>query len=83
MNVSYDEEILKLIFGKYGPIKDCLIIPEKKASIMEFLTLSSAVIHKNNYKIYQYFIYSIYNLRKKHMKNTIKKMKMGRNSMKV
>lgn len=43
LNVSYDEEILKLIFGKYGSIKECLIIPEKKAAVMEFFTLSSAV----------------------------------------
>lgn len=51
MNVSYDEEIIKLIFGEYGSIKDCFIIADKKTAIIEFFTLASAVI--NFVKIYE------------------------------
>lgn len=43
INVSYDEDLLKLIFGGFGAIKACVIIPEKKAAIIEFFNLSSAV----------------------------------------
>ena len=44
INVSYDEEIIKLIFQEYGSIKDCFIIADKKTAIIEFFTLASAVI---------------------------------------
>lgn len=43
MNISYEETILKLIFSKFGAIKECIVFQEKRAAIIEFISLNSAV----------------------------------------
>jgi len=40
--MSYNEEMVKLIFGKYGGIKNIVIIPNKRKALIEFTHRLSA-----------------------------------------
>lgn len=43
--MTYTDDILKILFGKYGEIKDVVVFPGERKALIEFKYRLSAVFH--------------------------------------
>ncbi len=72
--MTYTDDIIKIIFGKYGEIKDVMVFPKERKALIEYKYRLSAV--RENLKKQ----YLTFHFRRKHMK-IIKQKKRKRKDL--